>query len=106
VSPIWQQDGRKKDFHVYIVSNKSMTLYIGITNDLQRRFHEHETKLVPGFTSGYHFDRIVYYETYEDVRAAIAREKQLKGWTRAKKIALVKSSNPEWKHVLPMSTVS
>jgi putative endonuclease len=72
-----------------------MTLYTGVTNDLLRRVDEHKNG-VAGFTSRYHFDRLVYFESFDLVVDAIAREKQIKGWTRAKKIAVIKSRNPEW----------
>jgi len=85
-----------KQFYVYIITNKSRTLYTGVTNDLERRVYEHKQKLVPGFTTKYNIDRLVYYEVTEDVGAAISREKQIKGWLRAKKIALIESLNPEW----------
>ena len=85
-----------KQFWVYLMSNGSMRLYTGVTNDLERRVHEHKNKLIPGFTSRYHFDRLVYCEMSTDIRAAIAREKQIKGWTRSRKIQLIKSKNPSW----------
>ena len=84
-------------YYVYIMTNRSRTLYTGVTNNLERRVYEHKQKLVPGFTSKYNITQLVYYETCADVREAIAREKQIKGWLRAKKIALVESINPEWK---------
>jgi putative endonuclease len=86
-----------KQYWVYILSNKSRTLYIGITNDIERRVVEHREKVQPGFTSGYNISRLVYYEEFGDPDSAIAREKQLKGWLRKKKIALIESMNPEWK---------
>ena len=73
-----------------------MTLYIGITNNLARRVSEHKNGVGSGFTARYHFDRLVYFEQTTDVRDAIAREKQLKGWTRKRKIELIKSMNPTW----------
>jgi putative endonuclease len=84
-------------YYVYIMTNHSRTLYTGVTKDLERRVYEHKQKLVPGFTSKYNITQLVYYETCADVREAIAREKQIKGWLRAKKIALIESVNPEWK---------
>jgi putative endonuclease len=84
------------EYFVYILTNRSRTLYVGVTNDLQRRVHEHRHKLVPGFTKRYNIDQLVYFESTGDVRSAIAREKQIKGWTRAKKIALVETLNPGW----------
>jgi putative endonuclease len=85
-----------KQFYVYIMTNKSRTLYTGVTNDLERRVYEHKQKLVAGFTAKYNIDRLFYYEPTEDVNAAISREKQIKGWLRAKKTALIESMNPEW----------
>lgn len=84
-------------YYVYILTNRSRTLYAGVTNDLTRRVYEHKQKLLPGFTEKYNISRLVYFEETSDVRDAIAREKQIKGWTRAKKIALIESINPEWK---------
>ena len=84
-------------YYVYVMSDRhNATLYTGITNALERRVSEHKTKAVPGFTSRYHVNRLVYFEETSDVMAAISREKEIKGWTRAKKIALVESANPRW----------
>ena len=85
------------DYYVYIMTNRSGTLYTGVTRNLERRVSEHKQHLVPGFTSKYNITRLVYYEATPDVRGAIAREKQIKGWLRRKKIALVESVNPEWR---------
>ena len=79
------------------MTNKSRTLYTGVTNDLERRVYEHKQKLVPGFTAKYNITRLVYFEVTQDVQAAITREKQIKGLLRSKKIALIESVNPEWK---------
>ena len=87
----------QKQYFVYIMTNRSKTLYIGVTNDLQRRVYEHKQKAVPGFTTKYNISSLVYYESTNDVREALAREKQLKGWLRIKKIRLIESTNPEWK---------
>ena len=84
------------DYYVYILANASRRLYIGMTNNLGRRVYEHKHKLTPGFTSEYNVNRLVYFESTSDVRAAIAREKQLKVWLRSKKIALIESQNPSW----------
>ncbi|PYU23673.1 MAG: hypothetical protein DMG32_15715 [Acidobacteria bacterium] len=81
---------------VYIVASRSHNLYIGITNNLERRILEHREGLVPGFTKRYRIHRLVYYEVFGHIRAAIAREKQIKAWTRKKKIALIEASNPTW----------
>jgi len=87
----------QKQYCVYIMTNKSKTLYIGVTNDLQRRVYEHRHKIVPGSTAKYNIRSLVYYESTNDVREALAREKQLKGLLRIKKIRLIESTNPEWK---------
>ena len=85
-----------KTYYVYIMTNRSKTLYTGVTNDLERRVCEHKHKLLTGFTHRYNIDRLVYYETAPDAPAAIAREKQIKSWRRAKKIALIRSVNRRW----------
>ena len=85
-----------KQYYVYIMTNRSGTLYIGVTNDLVRRVYEHRMKLIDGFTKQYHLTQLVYYEAGSDIVEAIAREKQLKGWSRAKKLALIKTMNPQW----------
>lgn len=86
-----------KQYYVYIMTNNSRTLYTGVTNDLERRVYEHKQKLVPGFTAKYNITRLVYFEITQDVQAAISREKQIKGWLRTRKMALIESVNPEWK---------
>ncbi len=87
-----------KDYWVYILTSQgNKVMYIGVTNDLARRLHEHKMKLTGGFTAKYNLHRLVYFETTPSVEAAITREKQLKGWSRAKKDALVAGANPEWK---------
>ena len=84
-------------YFVYILTNFSNTvLYIGITNNLQRRLYEHKHKLVKGFTEKYNLNKLVYYEHTSDVLSAISREKQLKNWSRAKKIILINKLNPSW----------
>jgi putative endonuclease len=108
----------RKEYFVYIMTNKSKTLYTGVTNNLMRRVYEHKKKLVRGFTSKYNIHVLVYYESTSNVYAALAREKQIKGWLRAtpprlvgrlapagsrpergagEKIALINSLNPDWK---------
>ena len=79
------------------MSSRSSTLYIGSAHDLLKRVLDHKEKIVDGFTKRYFINRLVYYEACETLEAAINREKQLKGWTRAKKIVLIESVNPEWK---------
>ncbi len=86
-----------KQYYVSILTNRSKTLYTGVTNTLQRRLYEHKHHLVAGFTSKYHITRLVYFEETSDANAAIAREKQIKGWVRAKKVALIESINPDWR---------
>jgi putative endonuclease len=85
------------EYYFYIMTNATRTLYIGGTNNLYRRVYKHKEKLVPGFTKRYNIDYLVYVESTNDVIAAITREKQIKGWTRAKKISLIESSNPNWR---------
>jgi putative endonuclease len=85
-----------KNYWTYIMMNRAGTLYVGVTNDLERRVWEHKQGSVPGFTSKYRIDRLVYCEEGSDIHAAIAREKQIKGWLRRKKIELVESVNPLW----------
>jgi putative endonuclease len=84
------------NYYVYIMTNRSGTLYTGVTNDLTRRVSEHKHKLVPGFTARYNIDRLIYAEWYTDIRDAIAREKGIKDWRRAKKVALIEHENPNW----------
>lgn len=89
----------KKNYYVYILTNKSGTLYTGVTNDLYRRLYEHKNKLVPGFTKKYNIDKLIYYEIFDDPRSAITREKEIKGWTRKKKIELIKKVNPNFEEL-------
>ena len=84
-------------YYVYMLTNThNTTLYIGVTGNLAKRLYEHKNQLVSGFTKTYNLHKLVYYEATQDVRSAIAREKQLKGWTRAKKNALINRMNPQW----------
>ena len=86
---------RLHTYYIYILANKNNTvLYIGVTNDLVRRCHEHKIKLNKGFTEKYNVDNLVYYEIYNDIDSAIKREKQLKGYSRSKKDALIDKVNP------------
>jgi putative endonuclease len=84
-------------YFVYILTNRTRTLYIGVTNDLVRRVYEHRSGDIPGFTSKYKIHRLVYFEEFLDIRQAIAREKEIKGWLRSRKIKLIESVNPAWK---------
>ena len=81
---------------VYILASRSRGLYTGVTNNLERRIIEHRQELIPGFTSRYRIFRLVHFEVFNDVRAAIAREKEIKGWRREKKIRLIESHNSTW----------
>ena len=83
-------------YYTYILSNKNDTvLYVGVTNDLTRRCHEHKKKLIKGFTQKYNVDKLVYYEVFDSIEMAINREKQIKGYSRAKKDLLIDKVNPE-----------
>ena len=83
-------------YFVYIVASRSGTLYIGMTNSIYRRALQHKRGEIEGFASKYHCNRLVYYESFDDVHKAIGREKQLKGWTRARKISVIETRNPRW----------
>ena len=85
-----------RTFYVYIMASRSRVLYVGVTNDLIRRVNEHKGGLVAGFTTRYRITRLVYFEEFADIRDAIAREKELKGWVRRKKVHLVDGYNPTW----------
>ena len=85
-----------REYYVYVMTNRSKTLYVGVTNDLVRRVYEHKEKLVPGFTARYNLTQLAYYEGTSDVTVAIRREKEMKGWLRRKKVALIESVNPDW----------
>ena len=89
----------EKQYYVYILTNKSNTLYTGITNDLYRRLYEHKNKLIPGFTKKYNIDKLIYYEVFDDPETAIQREKEIKGWTRKKKLELIKKINPNFEEL-------
>lgn len=86
----------EKWYYVYIMTNRSKTLYVGITGAFVRRILQHKTGAFEGFTSQYKLDRLVYWERFKSVHNAIAREKQLKGWRRIKNIQLIVSMNPAW----------
>jgi putative endonuclease len=83
-------------YFVYILASRSRTIYTGITSSLKKRVREHREGRVPGFTSKYRIHRLVYFESFQDVRAAIGREKEIKGWRREKKLALIETKNPNW----------
>ena len=86
-----------KDYYVYILTNRSGTLYVGVTNDLMRRVKEHRDGAAESFTKQYRINRLVYFESGSDVEGALNREKQIKGWLRKRKIELIESLNPHWK---------
>lgn len=85
-----------KQYCVYILTNKSGTLYIGVTGNLRKRIWEHKNKIVKGFTEKYKIDRLIYFEQTENIISAIEREKQLKKWSRIKKTNLINKMNPNW----------
>ena len=87
-----------RNYFVYILTTENnKVMYVGVTNNLQRRLYEHQQEIADSFTKRYHIHKLVYFEHTYDVKEAITREKQIKGWTRVKKNALVESMNPEWK---------
>ena len=86
-----------KHYYVYIMASRSRVIYVGMTNDLRRRVEEHQQKLVEGFTQKYNVTHLMYYEVANDVHAALAREQEIKGWRRSKKVALIESANPTWR---------
>jgi putative endonuclease len=87
----------EKWFYVYIMTNRSKNFYIGVSNNIRERVFQHKTGAFEGFTGRYKLDRLVYWEKFKYVNAAIAREKQLKRWTRVKKMQLIVTMNPTWK---------
>jgi len=86
-----------KKYYVYIMTNFSGTLYTGVTNNLERRVQEHQSGKIQGFTKKYKITKLVYFEEGNDINEALRREKEIKGWLRSKKIALIESVNPDWK---------
>jgi putative endonuclease len=86
----------EKRYYVYIMASRSLNLYTGVTNSVYQRALQHKSGKIDGFTKKYKINRLVYYETFEHIGNAIAREKQVKAWTRAKRLALIKSTNPTW----------
>ena len=86
-----------REYYIYLLTNKRLNvLYTGVTNNLIRRVYEHKNKMVDGFTKRYNVGRLVYYETYSEIYDAITREKEIKGWSRKKKDALIEQMNPHW----------
>jgi putative endonuclease len=93
----------ENQYYVYILTNQSnKVLYIGVTNDLERRIYEHKNKMIDGFTRRYNLTKLVYFEETTDVRSAIEREKQLENWHRDWRLNLIKKFNPEWKDLAEM----
>jgi putative endonuclease len=88
---------RERRYYVYILASAARVLYTGMTNSLDRRMWQHENKEFDGFTVKFRFCRLVYFESFDDVRKAIDREKQIKRWRREKKVWLIESLNPDWK---------
>ena len=86
----------KRSYYVYILSSFTRTLYVGVTNDLERRVQEHKGHVIEGFTKKYKVTLLVHAEDCGEIEEAIAREKEIKGWRRKKKIALIEASNPNW----------
>ncbi len=92
-------------YYVYMLTdNDNNVLYTGVTNQIERRISEHRSELYTGFTKRYHLHKLVYVEEWNSIEQAIKREKQLKGWSRAKKNALIATVNPKWKEYLPWET--
>jgi putative endonuclease len=89
--------GERKTYCVYIMGSSSGSLYIGVTSNLHRRVFQHKFHRIEGFTDKYNVDRLLYWESFDEVVKAIHREKQLKGWRRSKKVALIEFRNPHWK---------
>jgi len=85
-----------RQYYVYMLASKTRRLYVGMTNDLERRLQEHRTKAVDGFTSRYNINRLVWYEATTSAIDAVAREREIKGWRREKKVKLIESENPGW----------
>ncbi|HEX5872944.1 MAG TPA: GIY-YIG nuclease family protein [Longimicrobium sp.] len=94
------------NYYVYILASTNRVLYVGMTNDLVRRVSQHKRGVLPGFTKRYNVDQLVYFEHTHHVDAAIAREKQIKGWVRKKKVELIESHNPQWMDLYPGLEVS
>jgi len=95
---MYSKKKKNHNYYVYILTNKTnTTLYTGVTNNLAIRTHQHKKKVVKGFTSQYNINKLVYYECYNNINDAIAREKQIKAGSRKKKIELIEGMNPEWR---------
>lgn len=89
-----------RSYYVYIATNNSETLYVGVTNDLERRMRQHASGSTPGFTAKYKVNKLLYFEEISDINDAITREKQIKNWRRAKKVWLINQLNPRWYNLM------
>ncbi len=89
-----------KSYYIYILTNNSETLYIGITSNIIKRLWEHQNKVVKGFTEKYNITKLIHFEEYSDPENAILREKQLKNWSRTKKLSLIKKTNPNFEELM------
>src|SRR5687767_5461705 len=98
--PVWNDQTEPtstvRRYYVYILASRTRVLYVGMTNDLERRVFQHKQKQIGSFTSQYNVDRLVHYEECGKAWEAIQREKEIKGWLRAKKVALIEEDNPDW----------
>lgn len=92
---------KEHNYFVYILASRSRTLYVGVTGNLERRIYQHRQQILPAFTARYAVTRLVYFEHTNDIRAALEREKEIKGWKRARKLELVESLNPAWEELAP-----
>ena len=90
-----------RTFHVYFMASRSGVLYLGVTGNLPERSYQHKQKLIPGFTRKYNCTKLIWFEPHSTARAAICREKEIKRWSRCKKIALIESLNPHWNDLSP-----
>ena len=88
---------KRHNYYLYIMANRSRTIYVGVTNNIERRVLEHKEKRVPGFTAKYNIGRLVFYQRFPNINEAIQAEKKVKAWRREKKIALIEAENPHWK---------
>jgi len=86
----------ERRYHFYIMASRSRTLYCGVTSKIEKRVWQHKNHRIPGFTDRYNIERLVYFEHHSDIRSAIAREKQIKRWSRQKKLVLIERQNPTW----------
>ena len=93
---------RQRHYFVYIMSSQTKVLYVGVTNDLERRVHEHKTGIGSTYTTKYRTRMLVHYEETSDMHAALAREREIKGWVRKRKVALFEEDNPDWRDLFDL----